>query len=176
LFPDEIRTERLLLRLPRLDDAQAIFEGYAQDPEVTRYLTFKPAKSLAEDEAFLRRVIDERRAGTAFTWMLTRPPEDNPIGVLESRVKGHSVSLGYVLKRREWGKGYMSEVVRGVIEQVFKRPEIYRVWAVCDVDNRASARVMEKVGMVLEGRLARYIMHPNISNEPRNVFLYAIVR
>ena len=81
------------------------------------------------------------------------------------------VSLGYVLKRSEWGKGYMTEAVRSVIEDSFKHPEIYRVWAVCDVENPASARVMEKVGMVREGRLARYIVHPNISDEPRDVFL-----
>jgi len=176
MFADEIRTERLLLRLPRLEDAEAIFEGYAQDPEVTRYLTFKPAKSLAEDEAFLHRVIDERTAGTAFTWLLTRPPDVQPLGVVEARRQDHMVALGYVLKRSEWGLGYVPEAVRGVIEQIFRHPEIYRVWAVCDVDNHASARVMEKVGMVREGRLARYIMHPNVSHEPRDVFLYAIVR
>jgi RimJ/RimL family protein N-acetyltransferase len=96
--------------------------------------------------------------------------------VVEAKLSGHSVSLGYVLRRSEWGQGYVSEAVRAVIDHALALPHIFRVWAVCDVDNHASARVMEKAGMVREGRLARYIMHPNISDEPRDVFLYAKVR
>ena len=67
MFPDVIHTERLLLRQPRLDDARAIFDGYAQDPEVTRYLTWRPATSIQEDEDFVRWVIDKWANGTAFT-------------------------------------------------------------------------------------------------------------
>ena len=41
-----------------------------------------------------------------------------------------------------------------------------------DVENTALARVLEKVGMAREGILRRYIIHPNISSEPRNCFMY----
>jgi len=70
----------------------------------------------------------------------------------------------------------MPEAVRAIIDLAFVSPAIYRVWAVTDVENFASARVMEKAGMVREGRLARYIMHPNISDEPRDVYCYAITK
>ena len=53
---------------------------------------------------------------------------------------------------------------------------IFRIWAVCDLDNFASARVLEKAGMQREGVLRRYILHPNISSEPRDVYCYATVR
>jgi len=42
--PEAIKTERILLRKPRMDDASVIFETNAQDPEVTRYLVWKPHK------------------------------------------------------------------------------------------------------------------------------------
>jgi RimJ/RimL family protein N-acetyltransferase len=50
------------------------------------------------------------------------------------------------------------------------------VWAVCDVKNIVSARVMEKVGMKREGTLRRGVLHPNINDEPRDCFIYAIVK
>jgi hypothetical protein len=53
---------------------------------------------------------------------------------------------------------------------------IFRVWALCDVDNLASARVMEKVGMQREGILRRWILHPNLSDEPRDVYCYSVVK
>jgi len=55
-------------------------------------------------------------------------------------------------------------------------PDIYRVFATCDVDNPASAKVMEKAGMKYEGLLRRYMIHPNVSEEPRDCLMYARVR
>ena len=63
-----------------------------------------------------------------------------------------------------------------MIDWAFKQPDIFRVQAICDVENIGSARVMEKAGMVREGLLRRYVVHPNISDEPRDAFLYAIVK
>jgi RimJ/RimL family protein N-acetyltransferase len=56
------------------------------------------------------------------------------------------------------------------------QPSVFRIGAFCDVDNVASARVMEKSGLVREGLLRRWLMHPNISDEPRDCFSYARVR
>jgi ribosomal-protein-alanine N-acetyltransferase len=70
----------------------------------------------------------------------------------------------------------MTEVLRAVIEWIFSQPGIYRVQAICDMENIASARVMEKTGMVREGLLRRYVLHPNLSAKPRDCFMYAIVR
>jgi len=50
------------------------------------------------------------------------------------------------------------------------------VQAFCDVDNLGSARVMENAGMQREGLLRRYVLHPNISDVPRDVYLYAVVK
>lgn len=53
-------------------------------------------------------------------------------------------------------------------------PGVHRVCAYCDVDNAASARVMEKVGMVHEGTLRRWAIHPNVSDSPRDVLVYVV--
>jgi [ribosomal protein S5]-alanine N-acetyltransferase len=70
----------------------------------------------------------------------------------------------------------MTEIVKKLADWALKRGGIYRVWSVCDVDNRASARVMEKAGMRREGILRRWSMHPTISDEPRDSYCYSITK
>jgi ribosomal-protein-alanine N-acetyltransferase len=70
----------------------------------------------------------------------------------------------------------MPEAAQAVSDYVLEQPAMYRVWAVCDVDNTASARVMEKIGMQREGLMRRGVLHPNISSEPRDCWLYAKVK
>jgi len=174
--PNQLRTERLLLRLPSIDDAEAIFEEYAADKQVTRYLTWVPHERPETVAEFLADVIERRRAARESTWVLTLPPDTRPIGSLGARFRGYKVDIGYVLSRRHWGCGYMTEAVTGLTEWALAQPSIYRVWAVCDVENLGSARVLEKSGFEREGVLRRWIVHPNRSSKPRDCCVYARVR
>ena len=92
MFPATIETARLTLRAPCNRDAEIIFQAYAQDAEVARYLVRIPHR------------------------------------------------------------------------------------ATCDAENNASARAMEKAGLTREGMLRRYIVHPNVSSEPRDSYMYAVTR
>jgi [ribosomal protein S5]-alanine N-acetyltransferase len=56
------------------------------------------------------------------------------------------------------------------------QPAMFRVWAVTDVDNVASARVLERAGMTREGLLRSWLMHPSLSAAPRDCWCYARVR
>ena len=86
------------------------------------------------------------------------------------------LEFGYVLARATWGRGLMTEVLRQIVGWAREQPGIARIGAVCDVDNIASARVMEKAGLVRDGLLPRWAVHPNISDQPRDCFSYAMVR
>ena len=96
--------------------------------------------------------------------------------MIDLRPQGERTEIGYVLARPYWGQGYMTEAARAVVEWTLSQPEIYRVWAVCDVDNAASAKVLEKVGMQREGVLRRWITHPNVEAVPRDCYCYAIIK
>lgn len=159
-----------------MGDATSIFEQYAQDPDVTRYLIWRPHKRIEETRDFLRRCISFWKSGVAFPWVLIQKKDNRLVGMVEIRVDGHRVELGYVLARPYWGNGYMAEAVRAIIDWVLSRDELYRVWAVCDVENRASARVLEKVGMQREGLLRRWGIHPCRGDEPRDCYCYAITK
>jgi RimJ/RimL family protein N-acetyltransferase len=108
--------------------------------------------------------------------VITLKADGTVIGMLDARPKAHMINIGYVLAQAHWGNGYMPEAVRALTELALSIPSIYRVEASCDVDNVPSARTLEKSGFAKEGRLARYNVHPNISQEPRDCWLYAKTR
>ncbi|MEN6645244.1 MAG: GNAT family N-acetyltransferase [Armatimonadia bacterium] len=176
MAPERFVTERLVLRKPRVEDAEAIFEGYAQDPEAVRYLVFTPYSEVEPVREWLRGRIEAWEVGEDLSWVLTYPEEDRCLGMVALRLQGCKADVGYVLARAHWGKGLMPEAVRAVVQWALTQPEIYRVWAVCDVDNVGSRRVMEKVGMESEGVLRRWGIHPNVSAEPRDAWCYSIVK
>jgi ribosomal-protein-alanine N-acetyltransferase len=171
--PEIIETRRLRLRLPVIADANAIFEQYAQDPAVTRFLTWRPHKHIDETYEYLRRCIAGWDNASAFAWVLTRKENGQLLGVIEIRVGEYKADIGYVLARSQWGLGIMPEAVSAVIDWALGSSWIFRVWAVCDIENLASARVLEKVGMEKEGVLRRWIIHPNLSDEPRDCVCYS---
>lgn len=174
--PEVMKTSRLVLRRPRLEDAPAIFQRYAQGPDVTRYLSWKPHEAIDRTSSFLERCETVWQTGEAFPWGLALKTDNELIGMVHLRPSGHRAEIGYVLARSYWNHGYMTEAVRAVIEWALGQRQIFRVWAVCDVENAASARVLEKVGMRREGILRRWNIHPNVSNEPRDCYCYAIVK
>ena len=174
--PEILETKRLRLRKPALQDAEDIFRKYAQDPEVTRYLTWRPNRNVQETRDFLDACLRAWDEGKSFHWVIERKADHELLGMITARVDDQKWELGYVLAPSYWGRGYMTEVVKKIVDWALKQEEIYRVWSVCDVDNRASARVMEKAGMKREGILRRWSMHPTISDAPRDSYCYSITK
>lgn len=177
LLPKRIESERLVFRCPLIADAQAFYDAYTSDPEVPKYMVWKPHTHVSEAEEFLNGCVSAWQQGRRFPYALTlRERESKPIGMLDAIPNGHIFDLGYVLARNLWGQGLMPEAVQTFSELALSLPGVFRLQATCDVENIASARTLEKSGFVREGRLERYILHPNISDEPRPCFIYAKCR
>lgn len=162
----------MILRKPRADDAYLIFSAYAKDQDVTRYLTWKPHSSVEETLEFVRRALDAWDREEAFTWIITLRESAEVIGSIDLRVESNA-NLGYLLAKPHWNRGYMTEAVRAVVEWALAQDSVNRVWAVCDVENLASARVLEKAGLLREGILHNWIVLPNRSIDPRDCYCYA---
>ena len=173
--PEEIKTERLVLRRYSPADAIEIFECYAQDEKVTRFLTWRPHQSMEDTKAFVSDRIAVWDQGDDCTWELTTT-DGKLIGGIGLRIRAFKADLGYVIGRSYWGNGYATEALRTVVQWALRQPQIFRVWAVCDIENVASARVMEKCGMMKEGVLRKWIVHPQASDTPRDCFCYALTR
>ncbi len=175
-MPERLETERLLLRKPHPDDARAIFEGWAQDQEVTRYLTWRPHEQIVQTAEFAHSRIRAWEGAARFPYVITLKASGDVIGMIDPRIEVPKVGIGYAAARAHWGNGYVPEATRAIIDWAFQQPSIYRVYATTDIDNIASRRVLEKVGMQCEGILRKYILHPNLSDVPRDSYMYAITK
>ncbi len=169
-------TERLILRKPRMEDALILFTAYMRDPEVTHYLTWRPHQQLQEAENFISSSLAAWENETRFPFVITLKEEDRPFGMIDFHIKEFTVGLGYVIARSHQGRGYATEATRAVIDWALQQPTIYRVNASTDIENIASQRVLEQAGMIREGLLHKYIIHPNISDIPRDSYIYAITK
>jgi RimJ/RimL family protein N-acetyltransferase len=174
--PTTFHTPRLHLRPPVIEDAEGLFTAYTHDSEVTRHLTWRPHESVDQTRGFVRHCIAKWPDGPLFPWVIVKRDDGALMGMVHLEVEPCKAELGYVLARRFWGQGYMTEVVRTLVDWAISQLDIYRVWATCGVENVASARVLEKAGMQREGMLRRWIVRPNISDEPCDSWCYAKVR
>ncbi|HEY4909281.1 MAG TPA: GNAT family N-acetyltransferase, partial [Methylomirabilota bacterium] len=170
-------TPRLRLRIPALGDARAIFESYAADPEVTRFVSWTPHPNPEVTEKFIENYCMAGWAkGDVFSWLITLVEDDQTAGMIDLRLSGCRTEMGNVLARRFWRRGLMSEAARTVADWAIGAPEIHRVWAVVDLENVASQRVLERAGMVREGVLRRWAVFPNLGSRPRDVLCFARVK
>jgi RimJ/RimL family protein N-acetyltransferase len=176
--PEIFTTERLVARPPRAEDAAAVFAAYGSDPEVTRFLSWRYYTEMEPLRDFLRGLVHtwETGEGVHYGWLLCLRDTDTPIGSIAVNLDPHGAMLGYVLGRAHWGQGLMTEAVRYVAAWALAQPSLFRVWAFCDAENAASARVMEKVGLVREGVLRHWHVCPTIGPDPRDCLVYAKVR
>lgn len=175
--PVSFATARLAGRKPRVDDGPAVFAAYASDPEVTRYLAWRPYDRLEPLNAFLRECVANWEKGRGhLPWLLCLKGTDTPIGSIGVTIEGDKALFGYALARKFWGHGFAAEALTYLVDWSLAQTGIYRAWAFCDVENPASARVMEKAGMVREGILRRWHVAPNLGPEPRDCVVYARVK
>jgi RimJ/RimL family protein N-acetyltransferase len=163
-----------VLRRPRAEDAPAIFERYASDPEVTRYMAWPTHRSLDDTRVFLR-FCDEAWA---------RWPKAGPLlvfardgvtlfGGAGTVTDSETVAqIGYVFARDVWGRGYATEALMANVEAV-RHTGLRRLEAGVHVAHQPSCRVLEKAGFVREGvRPGRFPNLPAAAN--RDAALYAL--
>lgn len=185
-LPRLIDTPRLLLRDPRPGDASAAFAAYASQAAVLRYLGWRPHQSEAETRQQFSYDVYRWLKGSAWVWVMTckRPGQEaGPVfGQIELTPmshpsdQAHHLRLGYLMARSHWGQGLMAEAVTAVLQAAMQQPGVWRVDALCDTENHASGALLARVGMRLEGHWRRAVCHPNVSDEPRDAWVYAFTR
>ncbi|HYX68086.1 MAG TPA: GNAT family N-acetyltransferase [Terriglobales bacterium] len=148
-----------MLRRIRPTDAEAIFR-YCSDPAVTRYVTFNTHRSLADTREFLRRSEKNRRQTGAPHWAITLQRSGELIGLCGFLPLGEPRhrrgEFGYWMGKPHWGRGYTTEAVEALLAYGFRKMKLNRMQARVVVQNQASARVLEKAGLRLEGVLRQF--------------------
>ncbi|WP_369656681.1 GNAT family N-acetyltransferase [Variovorax sp. V213] len=114
-----------------------MFDSYTQDADVARYMVWRPHSFLETTREFIADCVAQWDAGTALPYVVALKSSGQLIGMLDARLHGHIVNIGYVLARNQWGQGLMVEAVRAFTAHALGVPGIFRVEAICDVDNRS---------------------------------------
>ena len=171
--PDDVATARLRLRRPASTDAAAVF-AYGSDPQVARYADWPVRTSMDGLAESLRARADACDEGSDFYWIITLPGEDRAIGGVACSIEADAAEIGFLLHRHYWNRGYTTEAAGAVLAWLRTLPTVAKVWATCDAENVASARVLEKLGLTREAVLPRWRVRPNISTEPRDALLYSL--
>ena len=146
----ELKTERLLIRPFRFEDVEDVF-GYASDPEWVSYDSEvpQPFTKLDAERYLAQLLLTSWDSRPAFAIVL----DSEVIGEINLIIdkKNKTAELGFGISSVHWGKGIAPEASRAVIGWGFEQYGLAKVAAGCDLRNRRSWRVMEKVGMVREG-------------------------
>ena len=167
-FPDlPIRTSRLVLRVPELSDAEALFSIFS-DPEVMRYWSTPPWQNVQEATARIERDRAALLNGSAVR-LLLQPVEGGSIlgavTLLGFVANSRRAEVGYLLSRQAWGKGLVHEALCGLLTYGFNNLSLRRVEADVDPRNERSAKVLERLGFVREGFLReRWLIGDEVSD------------
>jgi len=145
-------TPRLRLRRYRPDDYQMMFDNWASDPEVTRYVSWPPHASPEITRQLVEMWAEGYESPTVYRWGIERDGElIGDISVVKWREDEESCEIGYCLCRRCWNQGLMTEALSRVIRYLFDTVGFHRIALRHDVKNPASGRVMQKCGLTFEG-------------------------
>lgn len=172
--PENIETARLILRRPRLSDADEIFKRYSGDSSVGEFLAWPIQDDAAQTRAFLEAAHTEWNTWPAGAYLITLKQDGSIIGGTGLHFEtDYRASTGYVLARDCWGKGFASEAL-AAIQKLAKELSVRRLYALCHTDHAPSRRVLEKAGFQFEGVLRRYCEFPNqLPGEPQDVFSFS---
>ena len=152
----KLETERLILRDFVPEDWQRVLE-YQSDPLYLRYYEWMERTPEAVHE-FVGWFLEQQKQDPRLKFQLAVTLKSNGLligncGIRLAKADAFQADIGYELDPHYWNRGYASEAAHAIVDFGFRRFSLHRVWAWCVADNSASAHVLEKLGMRLEGRL-----------------------
>ena len=157
----KLETERLRLRAFQQGDAED-FAHYRSDPDVARYQDWDAPYSIEKATRFVE-VMKASQPGVPGEWYqiaIERKADQQMIGdcvfhILAEDAK--QAEIGFTLSSLYQGKGYATEAVMKLLEYLFVDLNLHRVRAICDVENVASSKLLERVGMRREAHFIENI-------------------
>jgi len=147
-----IATERLDLQWFTLAEAPAL-QKICESKQVAA-MSGSIAHPYPEGKAekFIREYAEKIEQGDAYVFAIIERSTGDLLGdsMLIINKQHHSAEFGYLLKEECWGKGYATEILAGMIEYAFETLCLRRIVGICSANNEASARIMEKNGLIRE--------------------------
>ena len=176
----DLKTERLLLRKVRKEDIEDIYYKLATDKKIIDFVSWSENPSLEYTEKSVNEMLyDYENKCATYKWIIEKMDTKEILGMVlvdnynEERLVAE---LDYCITADARGQGYAPEAVRRVVEYLIYDVGFFRVEAVHNMNNSASGRVMQKVGMQYEGVLRGRAISLNEEGNPGDLKMYAIIR
>ena len=153
----KIETERLILRRFTIGDVDSMFNNWASDDEICKYMRWTRHENKEETKEIIDSWIDSYSKKSFYQWAITLKGNDEPIGAIGLFVVNEfdlCGDVGYCISKKSWGQGIATEALSAVLNFAFEIVGFNRIETYHSINNPASGRVMQKSGMVFEG-LAR---------------------
>jgi ribosomal-protein-serine acetyltransferase len=175
-FPDHLATERLLIRAPRPGDGAVVNEAARESiHELRDWMPWaQEIPTLEETEYFVRQAAAGWLTQENLPMLLFRRADGVFLGGSGFHALDWTVpkaEIGYWLRTRATGQGYMTEAVIGLTQFAFDRMEMVRLEIRCDARNTRSAAVAERAGYSLDARFRHHMRAPDGSL--RDTLVYA---
>lgn len=152
-----LETGRLVLRRYVPGDAAAMYQNWASDQEVTKYLTWPTHSSQEVSQRVTDDWVNQYSSEQYYHWAIVlKDNGDEPIGdiaVVNIKENVSMAHVGYCIGRTWWHKGITSEALKAVMDFLFDVVDVNRIEARHDPRNPNSGKVMKKCGMKYEGTL-----------------------
>jgi len=151
-----LESQRLYLQDITWDDLPFVHCLHSY-PEVDEFNAIGIPKDLEDTKKVLKPIMDAkaRVPRKAYTWIVQLKSNKNKIGIAGLHMSCDKYRLGeiyYKLLPSQWGNGYATEIAQAIIKTGFEVFSLHKVEAGVAIGNKASIRVLEKVGMVQEGQ------------------------
>jgi ribosomal-protein-alanine N-acetyltransferase len=150
---DEMRTERLLLRSLEKSDSGAFLDIFS-DARTMEYWSKEPISSIEEAESLIQQDIEWSASDKCICLGVALADSNLLIGkitLFQLDEQNRRAEIGYVLDRRHWDKGYMTEALGWLLDYAFDELKLHRLEADTDPDNLPSLALLEKFGFSQEG-------------------------
>ena len=152
----QLESERLLLRRFKIEDAEDMYNNWASDDEVTKYLIWRTHKNVEESRIILTEWTSQYCYKDFYQWAIVLKENNfllGSIGVVDANDNIDCIRVGYCISRKYWHQGITSEAFSMIIKFFFEEVKANRIEAAHNVDNINSGKVMLKCGLKKEGVL-----------------------
>jgi [ribosomal protein S5]-alanine N-acetyltransferase len=166
-FPPTLHTSRLVLRPLTSHDTSDVF-AYASDAEATVLSRWRTHRTIADSQRFVARSIRAYGRGYLGPWGIELTCEAclfGTCGFTTWDAPHRRAEIGYSLARRCWGRGYMTEALRRVIEWGFSSAALNRIAVKILCANERSLAVARRLDMTPEGVLRQYRRLRGVSHD-----------
>ena len=166
-LPTQIFTLRLNLQKLRYEEAEEIFYSYASKPEATRFMSWPTHQSINDTRAFLKYASEGWKSGNDYSFSI-RTQSGRFIGSFGVINENGKLQFGYILSPTQWGNGYATEVCKVMMGILRNQKGISSIQTFTDEENKASAKVLLKSGLIEDGRLSNWFRFVNQNNQVKD--------